>query len=124
MELKQVIAMRIKELRTINNMVQKDIAKALNTTQASIGRYEQGIISPTNEQLLWYADHFKVSLDWIYGRTDVRKGGFIHKPIKEMMSKDLKELLGEELEPGQDIYKLIKKNVEEMVNEMNKKQKK
>ena len=40
------------------------------------------------------------------------------------MSDDVRKIIGEELEPGQNIYELIKERVEEMVVEMNKKSKK
>ena len=66
MELKEIIASRIKELRVINGLSQVQIAKELGTTQASVARYERGEIFPKEVHVLWYADRFNVSLDWIF----------------------------------------------------------
>ena len=124
MELKQIIASRVKQLREMNNLSQTQLAEKMGTTQASVARYEQGKVFPQESHLLWYADTFNVSLDWIYGRTNSMRGGFLKKDLKEYMSDDVRKIIGEELEPGQNIYELIKERVEEMVVEMNKKAKK
>ena len=124
MELKQVIASRVKELREMNNLSQTQLAEKMGTTQASVARYEQGKVFPQENHLLWYADTFNVSLDWIYGRTNYRKGGFLKKNMQKYMSEDLKKIIGDELEPGQDIYKMIKETLDQMVDDMNKKEKK
>ena len=120
MELKETIASRIKLLRELNKLSQLQIANCLRTTQASIARYEQGVVYPKNEHLLWYAERFNVSLDWIYGRTDHLKIGFLKKNVKDYMSEDLKKIIGEELQPGQDIYEMIKERVDEMVEKKKK----
>ena len=124
MELKEIIASRIKKLREMNGLSQAQLAKEIGTTQASVARYEKGIVFPQETHLLWYADRFNVSLDWIYGRTNSMRGGFLKKDLKEYMSDDVRKIIGEELEPGQNIYELIKERVGEMVEEMNKKSKK
>ena len=124
MDLRQIIAKRIKELREINGLSQAQLAKEMGITQASVARYEQGKVFPQEEHLLWYAERFNVSLDWIYGRTNQRKGGMLKKNLKKYMSEDVKKLIGEELEPGQDIYEMIKERLDEMANEMREKEKK
>lgn len=124
MELKETIASRIKLLRELNKLSQLQIANFLGTTQASIARYEQGVVYPKNEHLLWYAERFNVSLDWIYGRTDNLKIGFLKKNVKDYMSEDLKKIIGNELQPGQDIYEMIKARVDELTEKANKKKNK
>lgn len=114
MKLKEIIAERIKVLRELNHLSQTQIAKSLGTTQASIARYEQAVVFPKNEHLLWYSERFNVSLDWIYGRVDNLKMGFMKKEVKDYMSEDLKKIIGEELKPGQDIYEMIKSAVDEI----------
>ena len=49
--------------------------------QTAIYRYEHGVTDVPNDILLWYADFFDVSLDYIYGRTD--------KP--QVMQKELQD---------------------------------
>ena len=46
----------------------------LGTTQSSINRYENGQTEPTVELFRKYADLFDVSLDYIFGRTDMPEG--------------------------------------------------
>ncbi|MDR3293914.1 MAG: helix-turn-helix domain-containing protein [Clostridiales bacterium] len=42
--------------------------------QPAVNRYENGVVCPSLETLLWYADYFDVSLDYIFGRTDNPRG--------------------------------------------------
>ena len=42
--------------------------------QASINRYEKGQSEPQLKTLLWYADFFDVSMDYIFERTDQPQG--------------------------------------------------
>ena len=69
-----LVGERMKELRVNARYSQKQLADLCETTQASIGRYETGLAEPPLEKLLWYANFFNVSLDYIFGRTDNPKG--------------------------------------------------
>ena len=55
----------------------KQSAEELGITQAAVARYESGASCPSEEILLWYADRFKASLDFIFGRTYFKKGGIL-----------------------------------------------
>lgn len=73
---------RLRALREGAKLLQKDIAAKAQTTQASINRYEHNNSTPPTETLLWYADYFDVSLDYIYGRTDDPHGKlYDYKPV-------------------------------------------
>lgn len=69
-----IVGERLKTLRTENRYSQTQIADMCGVTQATIGRYETGVAEPPIEKLLWYAEQFEVSLDYIFGRTDDPKG--------------------------------------------------
>ena len=69
-----IVGERLKELRVNARYSQKQIAEKCETTQVTIGRYETGVAEPPLQKLLWYADFFDVSLDYIFGRTDNPKG--------------------------------------------------
>ena len=69
-----MVGSQLKELRTIAGMLQIQIAELLGLTQASIQRYENNKAEAPYRVLLWYADYFDVSLDWIYGRCDKPQG--------------------------------------------------
>ena len=84
----------MKELRVNARYSQKQLADLCETTQASIGRYETGLAEPPLEKLLWYANFFEVSLDYIFGRTDSPEGKlYENKPkVIEAMTKEDKQL--------------------------------
>lgn len=64
---------RLKEIREDRDLSQKDIAKMLNTTQQQYSKYEIGIRSIPLEQLSKLADYYNTSIDYLVGKTDVRK---------------------------------------------------
>ena len=65
------IGNRLKTLRESIGKSQSFIAKEIGTVaQPAIFRYESGQSDVPNAILLWYADYFDVSLDYIFGRTD------------------------------------------------------
>ena len=71
----KIIGNRLKELRESIGKSQAFIAKEIGTVaQPAIFRYESGQSDVPNAILLWYADYFDVSLDYIFGRTDKPQG--------------------------------------------------
>ena len=69
---------RINRLLFENHMEQKDLAEALNFTQASVSRWVKGTRIPKSEALCAIADYFDVSVDWLLGRSEYRNyNGFI-----------------------------------------------
>ena len=70
----KILAERLKALRTSVGFTQVNIANLIGVPQGSVARYELGSTNPTPETLLWYADYFDVSMDYIFGRTDDPKG--------------------------------------------------
>lgn len=90
----EIVAKRMRSLRESVGLSQAKIAAMLKITQTSINRYENGQASPPLETLLWYADHFDVSLDYIFGRTENPEGrAYEHQPrIIEVMTQEDKQL--------------------------------
>ena len=70
----KVISERLKTLREQLGISQSKLAKEIGIAQASVNRYETDKVTPTVETLIWYADRFDVSLDYIFGRTDKPQG--------------------------------------------------
>ena len=68
------IASRLKQLRESVHLSQMKLCALNGCQQASLARYEQGQANPPLKLLLWYADHFDVSMDYIFGRTDNPQG--------------------------------------------------
>jgi transcriptional regulator with XRE-family HTH domain len=70
----KAVSQRIRLLREGINVPQTKLAELSGSTQSSINRYENGQSTPPLELLLWYADYFDVSMDYIFGRIDKPQG--------------------------------------------------
>ena len=68
------IGERLKNLRITAGFSQKEIAELAGSNQATIARIESEHNDPSCKILRFYADHFDVSLDWIFGRCDKPQG--------------------------------------------------
>ena len=64
---------RLKDLREDMDLTQADIAKILNTTQQQYSKYEIGIRLIPIDKLNILADFYKTSIDYIVGRTNIKK---------------------------------------------------
>lgn len=63
---------RLKELRVERGMSQLELAMDLNMNQNTISRYEREQRQADYQTLITFADYFKVSIDYLLGRTDKR----------------------------------------------------
>ncbi len=63
---------RIRALREDKDLKQDDIAKLLNCTQACYSNYENGKRDIPSEVLETLADFYKVSVDYLMGRTNTK----------------------------------------------------
>ncbi|MDV2683778.1 helix-turn-helix transcriptional regulator [Alkalihalophilus lindianensis] len=61
---------RMSELRLNRNKTQEDIAKLLGVARTTYAMYEQGKREMDYQLLIKLADYYKVSLDFIFRRTD------------------------------------------------------
>ncbi|MBR5279524.1 MAG: helix-turn-helix transcriptional regulator [Clostridia bacterium] len=61
---------RLRDLREDHDLKQTDIAEMLKIQQTVYSRYERGVQNLPLEYLLVLADFYKVSTDYILGRTD------------------------------------------------------
>ena len=65
-----MLGKRLREVRLANHQTQGDMAKLLNITRAAYSYYESGFRQPSMETVFSIAEHFHVSLDYLYERTD------------------------------------------------------
>lgn len=80
--------MRLKELRNEKKLTQQQLAELMKVGRATIAGYEVKNKQPDYVKLIWLADFFDVSLDYILGRTNIKK------PLPESnLSDDQKECL-------------------------------
>ena len=65
-----MIAQKIKELRKLEGITQKELAKALRIDQSCISLWENGKTEPTASMIVALADYFNVCSDYLLGRQD------------------------------------------------------
>ena len=64
---------RIKNLREELNMTQQELADKLEGAKSTVAMYEKGNRKPSLEVLVKLSEIFDCSIDYILGKTDVRK---------------------------------------------------
>lgn len=63
----------MKILRAEKGMSQQEMADALKMSKSAINMYERGERQPNFEVMELIADYFNVDMDYLYGRTEIRK---------------------------------------------------
>ena len=86
----------------------------IGLTQNAIFRYESGRNEPTCNVLLWYADYFQVSLDYIFGRTEKKQGKVFAGQIP-LSDKDKAEFVKMAMTPGTEAYDALMKEILEAI---------
>lgn len=96
---------RLKHLRSKNNLNQDELASKINKKKDSISKYEHNKAFPEMPILIKIADYFKVSIDYLLGRSDIRQ-------IKEEITNDELNLINiyKELDPNtkKEVVEFIK----------------
>lgn len=64
---------RLKDLREDHDLLQKDIAKIIKVSQQQYNKYELGINSIPIEKIDKLATFYNTSIDYIVGRTNIKK---------------------------------------------------
>ncbi len=62
---------RLRDLREDHDLKQKDIAKLLGIHQTVYSRYERGFQTIPLELLVFLADYYNVSTDYLLERTNI-----------------------------------------------------
>lgn len=63
---------RLKDLREDNDLMQKEVANIINTTQQQYSKYETGIRLIPIDKISILADYYETSVDYILGRTNIK----------------------------------------------------
>jgi len=69
-----IVSERLRGLRKSLYVSQAKLAELMGSNQASVNRYEHAQAEAPYKVLLWYANYFDVSLDYIFGRTNKPQG--------------------------------------------------
>ncbi|MCI9126874.1 MAG: helix-turn-helix transcriptional regulator [Eubacterium sp.] len=61
---------RLRELRISNQLTQVQLAKLMHIGQSTYSSWESGNFYPDIDKILWLCNFYKVSADYILGRTN------------------------------------------------------
>ena len=63
---------KFSHLREEHNIKQKELANHLNVTVSAISHYETGVNDPDLKSLILLSDYYKVSIDYLVGKSDFK----------------------------------------------------
>lgn len=66
-----MFALKLKELRTAENLSQKDLAAILNVSTGTVGNWEVGAREPGYEMTMKIANYFGITIDELLGRNRI-----------------------------------------------------
>ena len=64
---------RLRELRKIKNVTQKQVSEMLGLNERTYRQYEAGEIDPPSSKTIKLADFFQCSTDYLLGRTNIKE---------------------------------------------------
>ncbi|NLI59583.1 MAG: helix-turn-helix transcriptional regulator [Clostridium sp.] len=67
-----MLSEKLKELRKEKGVTQNEVAKLLGVDRSTYGKYETGDSTPDADKLMWLAEYFNVSVDYLLGRSNFR----------------------------------------------------
>jgi len=112
------IGVRLRELRESVHLSQAKIAALCSTNQTTIAKYENEQSFPSPKIMLWYADYFDVSLDYIYGRCDSPEGRlYKHQPKIAASSEEMKRFIEMCFDPKSPMSDRLKQALIEVMQE-------
>ena len=68
----EILAERLRELRSEKNMTRKEVTEKLNIVERTYQRYENAEREPNASVLVQLADFYGVTIDYLVGRSDQR----------------------------------------------------
>ncbi|MFQ9819047.1 MAG: helix-turn-helix domain-containing protein [Subdoligranulum sp.] len=71
------VGTRLRVLRKDAGLTQAQLAALAGTNQAAINRYETDRAAAPYRVLVWYANYFNVSLDYIFGLCEDPRGRYV-----------------------------------------------
>ena len=110
------ISKRIRALRETAKISQAKMAQLIGTNQSAINRYENAQSVPPPQLLIWYADYFDVSMDYIYGRTDKPQGKlYEYNPKISAEGEQFRQFIEMCFDPESPMNEKLKQTLMDMV---------
>lgn len=67
----KIFQKRLREMRLLCGLTQREMAEKLDISQPSYIRYENGTAEPSLEKLVKISEIFDVSVDYLVGKSEV-----------------------------------------------------
>lgn len=110
---------RLRKLREGLGVSQAKLGELAGMTQSTINRYETGYSATPLKTLLWYADYFDVSMDYLCCRTDKPQGKLYEfKPRVLEDNKEMKQFVEMCFDPNSPMNDKLKKTIIAMLGEV------
>lgn len=101
----------IKKLRVEKGLTQEQLAEEIGVSKSTIAMWETGKREPSRDLYEEVADYFNVDIDYLYGRTNIRKAHHFDEDGNEYVNKmyvkesnDFYYLNDETLKIAQEIF--------------------
>ncbi len=115
------IGKRMKEVRELHRLSQAELAKLCGSNQATIAKTETGKTAPSVKLLLWLADYFDVSMDYLCCRTDQPQGKLYEcKPRMEKDREEMREFINMCFDPQSPYNSKLKEALFQMMEDSRK----
>ena len=112
------IGQRMRELRETSRLSQMEIARLCGTNQTTIARMEAGKTAPSVKILVWWADYFNVSMDYLTCRTDQPQGKlYEYRPQPTATSEGMKQFIEMCFDPASPFNAKLKETLIKMMEE-------
>jgi len=114
------VGKRLKSLRESIKLSQVKLGRIAKLKQATVNRYEHNQAEAPYRVLLWYADYFDVSMDYIFGRCDEPQGkmySYEPKFIKDKIAnnEELQQFIEMCFDPNSSMSGKLKNTLLEMM---------
>ncbi len=82
---------RLKKLRISAGLTQTELGKIIGVGKTTISMYETGNSTPSDEIKLKIAEYFNVSVDYLFGKTDIKnhESASIKYPAQNSLEDEL-----------------------------------
>ena len=102
----------MRELREASHLSQAEIAKLCGSNQTTITKTEAGKTAPSVKLLVWWADYFDVSLDYLCCRVDQPQGKLYEcKPKVQASSEEMKRFIEMCFDPNSPYNEQLKQTI-------------
>ena len=109
---------RLRTLRESVKLSQAKLGELAGLKQASVNRYEHDLAQAPYAVLLWYADYFDVSMDYIFARCDSPQGRkYENRPKIE--DKNLRQFVEMCFDPASPMNEKLKETLLRLLEEGN-----